>query len=303
MRILIALDGSRSSLEARDLVAAQPWPAGTVITAIGIYSMPVAWVGDGLGPGSWSSDAEAALRRGTDEMLATVTAPLEGRGWTIERRVTEGRPATSIIAAADDVDADLIVLGSRGHGPIRSLLLGSVSAEVVGGTDRSVLVARHPLVSRALIATDGSPCATAIPDVLARWGMLDGHEVDVLSVVPEVSPTFDLLVDLYTLSGDTLQGWREDMRAAHRAYADALASRLVAIGVSARASVRAGDPAHEILTAAAELGSDLVVTGSRGLHGLEALFLGSVARNILLRATASVLLVRPRERPASSREG
>jgi nucleotide-binding universal stress UspA family protein len=300
MRILIALDGSRSSLDARDLVAGLDWPAGTVITAIGVYSIPVSWVGDGLVPAFWSADAEAALRRQTEEMLATATMPLEGHGWTIERRLTEGRPATAIIAAADEIDADLIVLGSRGHGPIRSLLLGSVSAEVVGGTGRSVLVARRPVVSRVLVATDGSPAATAIADVLARWGMLEGREVHVLSVVPEGSPTFDLLVDLYTLGGATLEDWRDQMRVAHRAYADDLAARLAAVGVPARASVRAGDPAHEILTSATELDCDLVVTGSRSRHGLDAWFLGSVARNTVLRSEASVLVVRPRGIPASS---
>ena len=303
MRILIALDGSRSSLDARDLLAALPWPARTAITAIGVYSIPVAWVGDGLGSGFWSDDAGDALERQTEEMLATVTAPLDGHGWTVERRATEGRPATAILAAADEIDADLIVLGSRGHGPIRSLLLGSVSAEVVGGTGRSVLVARHPSVSRVLVATDGSPCATAIPDVLAGWGILEAHAADVVSVVPEVSPTFDLLVDLYTMSGETLQGWREEMRAVHRRHAEDLAARLTARAVPAVARVRADDPAHEILAAAVELGCDLVVTGSRGLHGLDAWFLGSVARNILLRSDASVLVVRPRQSEATAPEG
>ena len=246
---------------------------------------------------------EAALRRQTEEMLAEMTKPLEGRGWTIERRATEGRPATAIIAAADDVDADLLVLGSRGHGPIRSLLLGSVSAEVTGATSRSVLVARRTAVTRALVATDGSDCATAVPDVLAGWGILQGREAVALSVVPEASPTFDLLVGLYTLSGETLNDWREETRAAHRGYADDLAARLSAAGIDARASVKAGDPAHEILTTAAELGCDLIVTGSRGLHGLDAWFLGSVARNVLVRSDASVLVIRPGNRTATPDEG
>jgi nucleotide-binding universal stress UspA family protein len=78
---------------------------------------------------------------------------------------------------------------------------------------------------------------------------------------------------------------------------------LSAIGVDARPDVRAGDPAHEILTAAAELGCELVVMGSRGLHGFDAWFLGSVARNVLLRADASVLIVRPGIHTTNAGEG
>jgi nucleotide-binding universal stress UspA family protein len=56
--------------------------------------------------------------------------------------------------------------------------------------------------------------------------------------------------------------------------------------------VRSGDPANEILQAAAELKSDLIVTGSRGLGTLDRLVLGSVARNVLIHAPCSVLIVR-----------
>jgi nucleotide-binding universal stress UspA family protein len=303
MRILVALDGSRSSLGARDLVAGLAWPAGTTIRLIGVYTTPIAWVTNGIVPVDWSTEATAALRRETEEMLAAMAAPLEGPGRSIERRAVEGRPATTIIAEANELDADLIVVGSRGYGPIRSLLLGSVSAEVVAGTSRSVLVARRPIVSRVLVATDGSDCASAVPDVLASWGVLDGLEATALSVVPETSPTFDLLVGLYTMSGTTLDEWRAETRIAYQALADGVAARLTEIGVDAHGTVRAGDPAHEILTAAAELGCDLIVTGSRGLHGLDAWFLGSVARNVVVRSDASVLIVRPAVEPAISGEG
>ena len=51
-----------------------------------------------------------------------------------------GRPASAIIKVADEVNADVIVLGRRGRGGVAELVLGSVSHEVVLQTKRAVLV-------------------------------------------------------------------------------------------------------------------------------------------------------------------
>lgn len=69
--------------------------------------------------------------------------------------------------------------------------------------------------------------------------------------------------------------------------------RLSAVGVATEAVVRSGDAAQEIVQAAAERGADLIVTGSRRRRGIDRLFLGSVARNVLQHAGVSVLIVRP----------
>ncbi|MGQ0608278.1 MAG: universal stress protein, partial [Chloroflexota bacterium] len=73
---------------------------------------------------------------------------------------------------------------------------------------------------------------------------------------------------------------------------DAMAQRLTAIGIPTTPHLRAGNPAREILAAAGEHGTDLIVTGSRGLSGLERMVLGSVARNVQIHARCSVLIVR-----------
>jgi nucleotide-binding universal stress UspA family protein len=69
------------------------------------------------------------------------------------------------------------------------------------------------------------------------------------------------------------------------------ADALARTGHDVRWSVSHGGPAHEILVAAQAFESELVVMGSRGLTGLSRLVLGSVARNVLLHAHTSVLIV------------
>jgi nucleotide-binding universal stress UspA family protein len=70
------------------------------------------------------------------------------------------------------------------------------------------------------------------------------------------------------------------------------AAELRRLGVAATSSVREGDPAHEIVEFARERGASIIVLGTRGQTGIARFLLGSVARNVLLHAPCSVLVVR-----------
>ena len=299
MRTLLAIDGSPSSIQARDLVASLSMPRGSSLTMLTAVDVPVAWFGDPLASGApGQADSEEAVRRAADATLLQLIAPFSDRGWSVDRRAARGRAPDVIVATAADLNADLIVLGSRGHGPISSMLLGSVSAEVVERAHCSVLVARGPRVSRLLVTTDGSPCADLIADVLASCGAFEGLSAIALSVTPTDSAAFGLAVSLYTLGSLSLEPERQELRERHQAYAADMARRLGGKGIPAHAEVRTGDAAQEIIAAAAEHQVDLVVTGSRCLHGLDRWLLGSVARNVLLHSGVSVLVVR-RSTPAT----
>jgi hypothetical protein len=293
MRILLAMDGSESSIQARDLVAALPWPERTAITVLTANELPLAWVsGAAVTGGDWMETAEGDLRRQLREDLAELARPLEGRGWTVDRRVVDGRPASVIMDVANEIQADLIVLGSRGRGALRAMLLGSVSAEVAGSMERSVLVVRHDHARRLLVATDGSDCVAVIPELLGEWGVFRGLPAIAASVAPVDSPAFELMVSLYTLGNEPLEEQRRQQLEASRAHADAMGAALGAIGIEAETVVRAGDAANELVKLARERQADLIATGSRCLHGIERWVLGSVARNVLMHAEASVLVMR-----------
>lgn len=64
-------------------------------------------------------------------------------GILVESRVLHGNPADKIVKYADEIDADLIVIGTRGHGRIASALLGSVSEHVAKHSKRSVLIVKQ----------------------------------------------------------------------------------------------------------------------------------------------------------------
>ena len=109
-----------------------------------------------------SATADRAARKGFDlarEVLASVTLvfighpktgelvmgdtiDVYGRGIETEVRLLEGDPAHQIISTADDVDAELVVVGNRGLQGAKGFLLGSVPEKVVEATHRDVLVCR-----------------------------------------------------------------------------------------------------------------------------------------------------------------
>ena len=120
--------------------------------------------------------------------MQALAEPLRLQGYATETVFARGRPADVLLAEANDLGADLMVVGSRGLGVAASALLGSVSATLVDHAACPVLVARGPRVSRILIATDGSQSSEAIPAVIAAWDVFRDAPIDVLSVAPPSSP-------------------------------------------------------------------------------------------------------------------
>jgi nucleotide-binding universal stress UspA family protein len=295
MRVLVAIDGSAPSALAVDLVANVAWPAGTeIVVAEAVES------GAGLFGGPWPALAmlqadriEAEIRAEAERNVHEARGRLAGPGLRAEAIVLRGRPVTAIIDRARDMRADLIVVGSRGHGKIESMLLGSVSSELIDHARTPLLVARGDRIERVLLAWDGSSCAARAAEFLRAWPIFAGSSVRVLSVADiEVpwwtgfpAPGSAELMPIYIEAADA-------SRRQHDELAREMTAELQAAGLTVVPDRREGDAATQILAAAGASKADLIVMGSHGRTGLARLVIGSVARNVLQHATCSVLVVR-----------
>lgn len=304
MRVLVAIDGSVAAGMAVDLVAHVAWPSGTEILVAEAVE-----TGPGLFGGPWPAVAmvqadslEAELRADAERTVREARGRLARPGLTVESAVLRGRPATAIVERARRMGADLIVVGSRGHGTIESMLLGSVSAEVIDRAPSPVLVARGSAIDRVVLAWDGSSSAAGAAELLWRWPIFAASSIRVVSVAdvqipwwtgfPE--PDSSQLIPVYLDAADA-------SREQSAQLAGEMTARLRAAGLEAESDRREGDAAAGILAAAHGWRANIVVLGTHGRTGLGRLVLGSVARNVLHHAPCSVLIVRePRSHQATT---
>jgi nucleotide-binding universal stress UspA family protein len=293
MRILLALDGSPSSDAACQLVRSLTWPTGSIIQVVAVAE-PAAEL---LAPLVVSAPTVGSYDQQTSDELELVldaaSAWLEGSNLAVERAVLHGRPATLLVERAAEFRAELVVIGSRGRGPLTSMLLGSVSAEVVDHAPCPVLVVRAPIAESVLVAVDGSPSAKSAIAYLTANRIFADRPVEVLTVGAGADRGDSSTLGVF--SDQTFDVFDEERRTERRHAEDiaaGAAQRLSDQGYRARWSISSGHAAHEIIEAARCFGSGLIVVGSRGHTGLTRILLGSVARNVLLHTHASVLIVR-----------
>jgi len=293
MTVLVATDGSACAKVALTLAATIPWPEGSVIHLVSAVERSSAvYVPSAVGAVADPVEREVPLIGGIIDELELIAAPLRDKGAAVETHVLVGRPATAIVDEAETVRADVIIVGSRGHGTIGSMVLGSVSAEVADHAHCPVIVARKPTWSRVILGVDGSTFGERAENIVGTWPIFAGTHIEVLSVADvDLSWPSSLALSAYASSID-YPATEQAIETDHQRWADEATQRLRANGREAVSRPVDGDPAAELIRATKEEDADVIVVGTHGRTGLRRAFAGSVARNVMLHAACSVLVVR-----------
>jgi nucleotide-binding universal stress UspA family protein len=251
-RVLVGIDGSPESHEAARQAARLLEPEGE-LTLLSAYDVAPAIIG-GTGPSVPVYFDEEGLRRGAEATVRGARAELE---LTATGKVARGRAWDVLLREAERDDDTLIALGSHGLGRALGIVMGSTVTEVVHKARCSVLVARTAgpdFPRRIVVGVDGSPESAAAYETARR--LAARFTADLWPVVAHGGKGAD-----DTLARKIVGERREDLP---------------------------DDPVAALVAAAAD--ADLVVVGSRGLHGLGSL--GAVSERVAHQARASVLIVR-----------
>ncbi len=197
-----------------------------------------------------------------------------------------GRPAEEVIGLSEEIDADLVVTGSRGLSPLKRLILGSTSEVVVRYAPCSVLVVREgrpdSFPRKILLSTDGSEEARLAARAAAELAGKTGAELNTVHVTHA-----PVMAGVYAEQLD-----REAAETA-RELLDEQAALIRDAGADvAETHTLVGSPAEKILGLAEGIDADLIVVGSRGLSEIKRLVLGSVSESVVRHAHCPVLVVR-----------
>ena len=133
--ILTGFDGSPDAVAAVRWAADEAHIRGAVLHIVHTYDYPYLERLDHLAQEALAAEATATVEAG--RQIATGEAP----GVDIEVAVKVGQPADELIAAA--AEADLLVLGRRGHKPLHRLLLGSVANKCLHQVACPVVIVAH----------------------------------------------------------------------------------------------------------------------------------------------------------------
>jgi len=209
-----------------------------------------------------------------------------------------GRPDAKIVRLAEEIGAGLVVVGSRGFGPLRRALMGSVSTSVVRHAHCSVLVVREyggskrdHLPGRILLAIDGSREAQLAARAAVEISGAAGSELHL---------TYAMQAERYVphLGPEMWEGWQAGFERAKqhaRSWLEGQAELMQGEGAkAAEGHLVLGRPDAAIVWLADEIEAGLVVVGSRGHGGMRAL-IGSVSDSVVHHADCPVLVVRDQE--------
>ena len=131
-------DSSRSAVAARKAGRLAVW-LDADLHAVHVAHIPAAMLAVLAGVEAGTTEFIDAQRRGVWDVVDPV---LEQSGARVTRVELEGHPADALVEYAREVDAALLVVGSRGRGELASLVLGSTSHRVVNQAACDVLVAK-----------------------------------------------------------------------------------------------------------------------------------------------------------------
>ena len=280
LRVLVATDGSPHARAAVNIVPKFPWPTGTSVRIVSARRTT----------GEYRrSILLSALDRSADAAAQSARRTLSRRWPDVNVSVVDRAPVAAILAEAERFAADVIVIGWRGHGPVRRSLMGSVSRGVVRGAKCSVLVARRALRVRRIVL--GLNMAKHALTILEKLEPPADGRVILLSAVQAMAVPSHGLVRVGAVAREVKRINATRAKAAHKELNRA-ARQLQRAGWRTRTLLTTGEPLNDLLGTVASSRAQLLVVGARGSRGLRQLLLGSVAEGALNRSPVPVLIVR-----------
>ena len=312
MKLLFAYDGSPGSESALDDIVRAGLPEtgeALVVTIAEVWLPPPHGENvDNSIPGFVEEIARKHREKGERWLVqaGTMVKYAQTRlkkmlpGWKVEARSTYGSPTMEILAAADEFEPDLIVVGSHGQSALSRLILGSVSNKLLNEAACSVRVARGRVEvdeapTRIVIGFDGSAGAFRAVEAVAARNWPERTEVLLTAATDSIVPTS---IGRFI---PPVADWAEDeLRAEYdwvATLAEKAAGTLQDVGIEVTTRIAEGNPNHILIREAEKWNADCIFVGANAFGSRVGRFLlGSTSFAVAGHAHCSVEVVRLKEK-------
>jgi nucleotide-binding universal stress UspA family protein len=304
-RIVVGVDGSTGSREALAWALTEAVTRGADVEVVSAFPVDFYWTDpyllDSHRLDQIRSDTEARARVMVDEVRQDpALAGVEGvTDLDIQVVVAAGAPALHLVQRSEG--AELLVVGSRGRGALRSAVAGSVALHCSAHAACPVVVV-HPRTTpvdtppRVVVGLDDSgPARAALAGARAQAAAI-GARLDV--VVAHEAPNY--WSDVYGVMPPPIGETQQHARArAESVVVEVLGAEALEDG-AVRVMAVEGHPG-DVLVREAQ-GAQLLAVGCRSRNELPGLVLGSVALHCVMHAPCPVLVIHPRTEGATAPE-
>ncbi|MFY4813296.1 universal stress protein [Haloarcula sp. AONF1] len=277
-RILVPTDGSPGSERAFEAAATLARTHDATVHVLSVV--------DEHGPtDDWDYDGDSPAAA----FIESQADHVDTEDLSVTAAVREGVVHDAVLDYGDEIDIDLIVMGTHGRTGVRRFLLGSVTEKVVRLADVPVLSVKADAepgtvsFDDILLPTDGSSGAEAAIEPAGALASVTDATVHLVSVVDTRSLGVDVgssvIVDeLESVATDAVENTSD---------------RLSEMGVeTVETAIAHGVPYRAIRDAIEEADADLVVIGTHGRTGIDRYLLGSVAEKLVRTSPVPVMTVR-----------
>lgn len=203
----------------------------------------------------------------------------------VTKHVVVGSPAEQIVALAEQLKVGLILLGTRGLGPIKERLIGSVSHRVLTFAPGAKLILPGPVkrLHQVLLPVQGTYDADQAVSFLLQKPFRESPAVTLFTVLPHTRPPWPV---------DAVSAEHMETHSLRKAkdFLDETAAKLKSSGYQTRVATTLGTPVEEILREAQATNTDLILMGSRGRCGVTRMVLGSVSHALLHQSTYPLMI-------------
>lgn len=236
-----------------------------------------------------TSALETRVAKEADDALAELAARLvKQHACAVDTRLSQGSPLNAIADLAEELQADLLVMGARGAHFVREFMLGSTTERVLRKTRRPLLAVKHRprgAYRRVLVPVDFSPYSKAAVETSHRW-LPDAEIVLLHAFEVELESTLRFA----SIDDEQIHHYRAIARQEAIESMSSFAASLAVPAARLSRSVVHGPATLRILEHEHSLDTDLIVMGKHGQSPLEEMLLGSVTKHVLAYSSSDVLV-------------